>query len=313
LGATVGRLTPAAAGLTGLPVGIAVAAGNVDAHVTAPAARAVGPGQLLAIMGTSTCHVMNSEVLVEVPGMCGVVEGGIIAGAYGYEAGQSAVGDIFAWWLDQGVPVDYLNAAAANGQSVHEYLSARSADQPVGGHGLIALDWMGGNRSILVDHRLSGVIVGLTLGTRPEDVYRALLEATAYGTRTIVDTFQAAGVPVRGFIVAGGLTRNPLLMQIYADVLRRPIHIATSEQAPALGSAIHAAVATGAYPDVPAAAAVMGRVERDAYRPDPDRADAYDELFTEYRTLHDYFSGRGEGGNKVLHRLRHRRNESRTP
>jgi L-ribulokinase len=311
LGSRAGTLTAAGAALTGLPAGIAVATGNVDAHVTAPAARAIAPGQLLAIMGTSTCHVMNGDRLANVPGICGVVDGGIVAGKYGYEAGQSAVGDIFAWWTGLGVPEGYRAEAAARGLDLHEYLSQRCAGQPVGAHGLVALDWMGGNRSVLVDHHLSGVIVGLTLATPPEDVYLALIEATAFGTRVIIEAFDAAGVPVTELVVAGGLKRNKLLMQVYADVLRRPVSVASSDQAPAVGSAIHAAVAAGLHPDVPAAAAVMGRAERAAYRPDPARADGYDELFAEYRVLHDYFSGRKElGGNDVLHRLRNRRNEA---
>jgi L-ribulokinase len=310
LGSRAGRLTPAAAALTGLPEGIAVAVGNVDAHVTAPAARAIAPGQMLAIMGTSTCHEMNGDSLAPVPGICGVVDGGIIAGKFGYEAGQSAVGDIFAWWIGTGVPETYLAAARKLGMNLHEYLSSRCASQPVGAHGLVALDWMGGNRSILVDHHLSGVLAGLTLTTTPEDIYLALMESTAFGTRVIVEAFEAAGLPVTEFIVAGGLKRNRLLLQIYADVLRRPVSIATSEQAPALGSAIHAAVAAGVHPDVAAAAAAMGRVEHGVYTPDPKRAGAYDEMFAEYRTLHDYFSGRGPGANDVLHRLRQRRNDA---
>ncbi|MCC9306504.1 ribulokinase [Kitasatospora sp. RB6PN24] len=305
LGSRVGSLTPRAAAWTGLPEGIAVAAGNVDAHVTAPAARAVDNGRLLAIMGTSTCHVVNGQALAEVPGICGAVEGGIVDGAWGYEAGQSAVGDIFAWWLRQGVPADYLREAEATGEDLHQLLSRKIADQPVGGHGLVALDWMGGNRSVLVDHHLSGVIAGLTLATRPEEVYRALLEATAYGTRAIVEALDEGGVPVTEFVVAGGLKKNALLMQVYADVLRRPVSLAASEQGPALGSAIHAAVAAGAHPDVRTAAAVMGRVERHAYLPDPARADAYDALYAEYRLLHDHF---GTGPDKQLHRLRAIRN-----
>jgi L-ribulokinase len=299
LGSRVSGLSERAARWTGLPAGIAVAAGNVDAHVTAPAARAVEPGKLLAIMGTSTCHVLNSPILADVPGICGVVDGGISAGFYGYEAGQSAVGDIFAWWT------------RLTGQD-HDALTAAAADQPVGGHGLIALDWMGGNRSILVDHDLSGVIIGLTLATRPEEVYRALLEATAFGTRVIVEAFEAGGVEVAEFVVAGGLKRNSLLMQLYADILRRPVSVAVSEQAPALGSAIHAAVAAGAYPDVPAAAEAMGACEVAAYVPDPARADAYDALFAEYHALHDAFGfddhqhGADSGG--ALHRLRRIRN-----
>jgi L-ribulokinase len=169
---------------------------------------------------------------------------------------------------------------------------------------------MGGNRSILVDHHLSGVIVGLTLATPPEDVYLALMESTAFGTRMIVEAFGAGGLPVSEFVVAGGLKRNRVLMQVYADVLRRPVSVASSDQAPAAGSALHAAVAAGAHADVPAASAAMGRKDHAAYLPDPARADAYDALFAEYRTLHDYFSGRGPGSNDVLHRLRRLRNES---
>ncbi|GAA4877062.1 ribulokinase [Kitasatospora terrestris] len=309
LGSRVGSLTAQAAAWTGLPEGIAVAAGNVDAHVAAPAAQAVDNGRLLAIMGTSTCHVVNGPAPAEVPGICGVVEGGIVAGAWGYEAGQSAVGDIFAWWLRQGVPADYLAEAQARGEDLHQLLTRKIADQPVGGHGLVALDWMNGNRSTLVDHHLSGVIVGLTLATRPEEIYRALLEATAYGTRVIVEALEAGGVPVTEFVVTGGLKKNTLLMQIYADVLRRPVSLALSEQGPALGSAIHAAVAAGAHRDVRAAAAAMGRVERAAYRPDTARADAYDALFAEYRALHDHF---GTGPDKQLHRLRRIRNAALT-
>jgi L-ribulokinase len=308
LGSRAGGLTATAAGWTGLRPGIAVAVGNVDAHVTAPAAQAVADGRMLAVMGTSTCHVMNGDRLAEVPGMCGVVDGGIVSGSWGYEAGQSGVGDIFAWFVDSSLPPSYLERAAALGLDPHEYLTELAARQRVGEHGLIALDWHNGNRSVLVDHDLSGVIAGLTLATAPEDVYRALLEATAFGTRVIVDAFEAAGVPVRELIVAGGLLRNALLMQIYADVTRLPLSVLDSEQGPALGSAIHAAVAADCYPDVRAASAAMGRVRRAAYLPDPDRAAAYDALYAEYRLLHDHF---GRGGNDVLHRLRRIRNEAR--
>jgi len=304
LGTRAGTLTEAAARLTGLPAGLTVAVGNVDAHVTAPAAQAVEPGQMLAVMGTSTCHVMSSDVLAEVPGMCGVVEGGIVAGRHGYEAGQSGVGDIFAWWVDHAVPPAYVEAAHGD---VHAYLSALAADSPVGAHGLIALDWWNGNRSVLVDHELSGVIVGLTLATRPEEVYRALLEATAFGTRRIVEAFETSGVAVHELVVAGGLIKNSFLMQIYADVTGRMLSIAESEHGSALGSAIHAAVAAGAYADVPTAAKAMGRVRPGVYRPDAQRQRAYNALYREYVTLHDYF---GAGGNDVLHRLRRIRNEA---
>jgi L-ribulokinase len=265
---------------------------------------------MLMVMGTSTCHVMNGDTLAEVPGMCGVVRDGITPGLWGYEAGQSGVGDIFAWWVRTGVPPSYAERAAAEGTDLHDYLTSLAAKQQVGEHGLVALDWHSGNRSVLVDHELSGLVVGLTLGTRPEDVYRALMEATAFGTRTIVEAFEASGVPVRELVVAGGLLKNGFLMQLYSDVTRRPLSLLESAQGPALGSAIHAAVAAGAHPDVTTAAGVMGRKRPAAYTPDESRAVAYDALYAEYSTLHDYF---GRGGNEVMQRLRRIRREAVGP
>ncbi|MFG1706034.1 ribulokinase [Nonomuraea sp. M3C6] len=294
LGGLAGRLTAQAAEWTGVPEGVAVAVGNVDAHVTAAAADAVAPGQMVAIMGTSTCHIMPSDQLAEVPGMCGVVRDGIVPGLWGYEAGQSAVGDIFAWFVDNFVS-----------DSDHERLTALAEQQAVGEHGLVALDWFGGNRSVLVDHNLSGVIVGQTLATKPEDVYRAIIESTAFGARMIVETFEKSGVPVQEFVVAGGLLKNRFLMQVYADVLRRPLSVIGSDQGPALGSAIHAAVAAGAYPGIEEAAAAMGKRTEAAYVPDEARADAYDRLYAEYRRLHDFF-----GDGRMLHTLRAIRNEA---
>jgi L-ribulokinase len=306
LAAPAGTLTAQAAQWMGLPEGITVAVGNVDAHVTVPAAQAIEPGTMVAVMGTSTCHVMNGDVLADVPGMCGVVEGGISPGLYGYEAGQSGVGDIFAWWARVGFPPSRA-AQAADGESPHDVLTRLASEQPVGAHGLVALDWMSGNRSILVDHELSGVIAGLTLDSKPEDVYRALLEATAFGTRRIIEAFRDAGVPVRNFTAAGGLTKNACLMQIYADVTGYPISVIGSDQGPALGSAIHAAVAAGAYPDVTAAAKAMGKVQHDVYRPEAKSSAVYDELYQHYVLLHDYF-GRA---NDALHELRRIRNKAR--
>ncbi|MFI5895779.1 ribulokinase [Actinoplanes sp. NPDC051513] len=303
LGQAAGTLTAEAAAWTGLHTGVVVAVGNVDAHVSAPPAQAVNPGQLMMIMGTSTCHVMSSDVLREVPGMCGVVEGGIVPGLWGYEAGQSGVGDIFGWFVENGVPDSYGGST----DEKHRRLSELAARQPVGGHGLMALDWHSGNRSPLVDHELSGVILGQTLATRAEDIYRALVEATAYGTRLIIETFRDAGVPVTELIVTGGLQKNPLIMQIYADVVRMPINVLDSDQGPALGSALHAAVAAGAYPDIRAAAAAMGRAIRDAWLPDDADADRYDALYAEYRTLVDHF---GRHGNDVMRRLRKLRRQA---
>ncbi|MCT2582192.1 ribulokinase [Actinophytocola gossypii] len=309
LGDRAGGLSALAAYWTGLPEGIAVSVGNVDAHVTAPAARAVDPGRMVAIMGTSTCLVMNGADLREVPGMCGVVDGGIVPGMWGYEAGQSGVGDIFGWFVEHMVPPSYHDLARERGISVHELLTELAAEQPVGAHGLVALDWHSGNRSVLVDHELSGLVLGQTLATRAEDVYRALLEATAFGTRTIIDAFTSAGVPVDELVVAGGLVRNPLLMRIQADVTNLPLRTIGSAQGPALGSAIHAAVAAGAYPDIRAAADAMGAPDGATYEPIPANVAAYQRLFTEYTELHDHF---GRGGNDVMRRLKALRREART-
>jgi L-ribulokinase len=301
LGSAAGWLTAEASAWTGLPEGITVAVGNVDAHVTAPAAKATQPGQMVAIMGTSTCHVMSGDTLAEVPGMCGVVDGGIVSGLYGYEAGQSGVGDIFAWFVNNQVPASYFEAAAEAGKSIHQYLTDLAALEPIGTHGLIALDWHSGNRSVLVDHELSGLVLGATLTTKPEQIYRALLESTAFGTRKIVDTFNASGVPVKEFIVAGGLLKNQFLMQLYSDVTRLPLSTIASEQGPALGSAIHAAVAAGAYPDIRSAADAMGNVNQGVYKPNLEASAKYDALYSEYEILHDYF---GRGANQVMRRLK---------
>ncbi|MFG1931557.1 ribulokinase [Mycobacterium sp. NPDC048908] len=299
LGASAGPLTEEAAGWTGLAAGIPVAVGNVDAHVTAAAADSLEPGQLLAIMGTSTCHVLNSDVLQEVPGMCGVVDGGIVAGYWGYEAGQSGVGDIFAWFIDNCVPQAVHEQARARNMSVHDLLTEQAADQRVGQHGLVALDWHSGNRSVLVDHQLSGVMVGQTLATTCADMYRALLEATAFGTRMIVETFSNSGVPVTEVVIGGGLLKNRLLMQIYADVIGLPLSTVNSTQAPALGAAIHAAATAGAYQTVPAAAKQMGGRTHHAYTPIGEHAARYDALYAEYVKLHDWF-GRGNAMMRTL-------------
>ena len=306
LGAKAGGLTAEAAAWTGLPEGIAVAVGNVDAHVTAPAAKATLPGQMVAIMGTSTCHVMNHDQIAEVPGMCGVVDGGIVSGLFGYEAGQSGVGDIFAWYVNNQVPQRYFDDAKSANNSIHQYLTDLGAEEAIGAHGLVALDWHSGNRSVLVDHELSGTVFGLTLTTTAEQIYRALLESTAFGTRMIVDTFNASNVPVKEFIVAGGLLKNAFLMQLYSDITRLPISTIDTEQGPALGSAIHAAVASGFYKDVNEAADAMGKVLKHVYLPREESSKRYDALYREYLELHDYF---GRDGNNVMRRLKQLKRE----
>jgi L-ribulokinase len=306
LGGRAGGLTEEAARWTGLKPGIAVAVANVDAHVTVPAARVVEPGRMVMIMGTSTCHMVMGDSLHEVPGMCGVVDGGIVPGLYGYEAGQSGVGDIFAWFVDNAVPEEYFAAAKQAGMDIHAYLEAEAAKQKPGEHGLLALDWWNGNRSVLVDVDLSGLLIGATLATRAPDIYRALIESTAYGTRVIIESFENSGVPIKELVAAGGLPeKNKLLMQIYVDVTGREFRTIGSAQGPALGSAMHAAVAAGAYPDIQAAAQTMGKLKDEVFKPIPANQAVYDKLYAEYVTLHDYF-GRGE--NDVMKRLRAIRN-----
>lgn len=308
LGGKAGGLTPEWAAKMGLKPGIAVAVANVDAHVTAPAVKATEPGVMVMIMGTSTCHIMSSDGLQDVEGMCGVVDGGIIDGLYGYEAGQSGVGDIFAWFVDNAVPPEYHDAAKTAGQNLHEYLEHEAAKQKPGEHGLIALDWWNGNRSTLVDTELSGLLIGMTLATRAPDIYRALIEATAYGTREIIEAFEARSVQVKELVAAGGLPeKNALLRQIYADVTGRTLKLSGSAQAPALGAAMHAAVAAGVYPDIHAAAEKMGKLKDEVVSPIPENQAVYDQLYAEYKTLYGYF---GRGTNDVMKRLKKIRNKA---
>jgi L-ribulokinase len=302
LGDKAGGLSERAAAWTGLKAGTAVAVANVDAHVTAPAVKATKPGVMVMIMGTSTCHIVSGDHLQDVDGMCGVVLDGIIPGLYGYEAGQSGVGDIFAWFVDNAVPPEYHQAAEKAGLGLHDYLEQEAAKQQVGEHGLIALDWWNGNRSTLVDADLTGLLIGATLATRAPDIYRALIESTAFGTREIIESFEARGVEITELVAAGGLPeKNALLRQIYADVTGRTLKLAGSAQAPALGSAIHAAVAAGIYPDIQSAADKMGSLKDMVVTPIPANQAVYDELYAEYKRLYSYF-GRGE--NNIMKTLK---------
>jgi L-ribulokinase len=279
-----------------------VAVANVDAHVSAPAVGCIEPGTLVVIMGTSNCHILLGDRLAEVEGMCGVVEDGVVPGLFGYEAGQSAVGDIFAWFVDECVPAQTHERAAGRGVDPHTLLEEPAAALAAGESGLLALDWWNGNRSVLVDAGLSGLVVGLSLATRPHELYRALLEATAFGTRVIVEAFERAGLPVDRILACGGLPqRNRLLMQIYADVLGRPLESAGSTQAPALGSAMFGAVAGGAYESILAASRQMAPPVAETYVPDSRNRRVYEVLFQEYVRLHDHF---GRGGDDVMRTLK---------
>ncbi len=306
LGGKAGELTEKAAKLTGLKPGTAVAIANVDAHVSVPAVGITEPEKMLMIMGTSTCHMILGTEEKKVPGMCGVVEDGIIPGYLGYEAGQSCVGDHFEWFVDNCVPASYIKEAENRNINIHKLLREKASVLKAGESGLVALDWWNGNRSVLVDTDLTGVIVGCTLLTRPEEIYRALIEATAYGTRMIVETFRDNGVPITQLYAAGGIAeKDELMMQIYSDVTNMEIRISASAQTPGLGSAMFGAVAAGkargGYDSIVDAARVMSRIKDKYYKPIPANAAVYDKLYAEYKKLHDYF-GRGE--NDIMKRLK---------
>ena len=305
-GSIAGYLKEDMAEILSLPSGIPVAVSNIDAHVSLPAAGVVNEGEMLMIMGTSACHMVLGKRMRPVNGMCGAVEDAVIPGLTCFEAGQSCVGDQFNWFVKNMIPSEYEKQAVLMDMNKHEYLTYLCQKKKPGETGLIALDWLNGNRSILVDADLTGLILGMTLTTKPEDVYRALIESAAFGTRVIVDAFETSGVEIRSVVASGGIARkNPFLMQVYADVLKREIRIAESNEASALGSAIYAAVAAGkergGYDDIFEAAKHMGGTMEKSFRPIPANSAVYDRLYSEYRRLHEFF---GRGGNDVMKRLK---------
>jgi L-ribulokinase len=306
IGERAGGLTEQAAGWTGLKPGTAVAVANVDAHVSVPAVTVTEPGRMVMVMGTSTCHLVLSEEEHIVPGICGYVEDGIIPGMFGYEAGQSCVGDHFAWFTDNCVPLEYEEEARKRGINIHQLLEEKASRLKPGESGLLALDWWNGNRSVLVDVDLTGMLVGATLATKPEEIYRALIEATAFGTRVIIESFNNNHVPVNEIVACGGLPeKNSLLMQIYADVTGMEFKVSASQQTPALGSAMFGAVAAGSaaggYDSIFDAARCMAHLKDETFKPNLENQSTYDQLYAEYVRLHDYF-GRGE--NNVMKKLK---------
>lgn len=302
LGSKAGELNAYGAEITGLPQGTAVSVTCVDAHACLPAAGVVEGGMMALILGTSGAHLALDQQHHSIPGLLCMAKDGMIPGYYAYEAGQSCLGDHFKWFVDQCAGQAYQREADEKRLSIHELLTQKAAQLRIGESGLIALDWWNGSRSVLMDSELSGMMVGMTLQTKPEEMYRALIEATAYGTRVIIENFEKHGVPIREVRVCGGIARkNPLLMQIYADVLGRTLRVVKSKEATALGSAIFGAVAAGCYADVKQAAQKMGGTDDTCYVPDQQNTLAYQALYEEYLRLHDCF-GRGE--NSVMRRLK---------
>ncbi|SMQ63511.1 L-ribulokinase [Bacillus sp. OV166] len=309
IGGKAGELTAEMAQRLELLPGIAVAVGIIDAHAGVPAVGAVRPGQLVMTMGTSTCHMLISDKEEAIEGVCGLVEDGIIPGYFSYETGQVAVGDSFAWYIEQAVPSYVKQQAKDAGISVHQLLEEKAAAYKPGQSGLVALDWWNGCRSVLVDSNLSGLIVGLSLATKPEEIYRALLESTAFGTRKIIENFTEAGVEVNEIFASGGLPqRNKLLMQIYADVTNREIKIADSDQTIALGAAMYATVAAGkqngGYDTILEASTHMSRVKEETFVPIPEHVELYDQLYRLYLELYDYF---GRERSQIMYALKQMR------
>lgn len=306
IGDKAGELTAEMAKKLGLKEGMPIAVANVDAHVAVPAMGVTEPGKMVMIMGTSTCSMVLSDKEVVVPGICGYVEDGIIPGLYGYEAGQSAVGDIFAWFVKNCVPQTYIEETDKLGLNIHQYLTIKAEKLNPGDSGLLALDWLNGNRTVLVDTDLTGVILGLNLNTKPEEIYRALIESTAYGHKKIVDTFKQNGVEINELYTCGGLPqKNRMLIQIYADVTNLPIRISKSTQTPALGSAMFGAVVAGkengGFESIHEAARVIPKLLDEVINPIPGNVEIYSKIYAHYDRLHDYF-GRGE--NNVMKDLK---------
>ena len=291
LSSTAGYITADVAARTGLKEGTPVAVPFIDAHGALPALGVVSPGDLLMIIGTSTCHIMLGEKGVYVPGISGYVKDGIVDGLYAFEAGQACVGDSFDWFVKNCVPASYFEAARAGGVSIHKYLREKAKRLPAGSGGLLALDWWNGNRTPYVDGNLSGVIVGLTTTTPPEAIYRALIEATAYGTKRIIEIYEKGGININRLYAAGGIAeKDEMLMQIYADVTGREIMLSGTSQACAFGSAILGSVNEKGYATLAEAAEKLKQVKDVVYRPIAENKAIYDELYAEYFTLSEYFA-----------------------
>ncbi|MBP2240264.1 L-ribulokinase [Cytobacillus eiseniae] len=298
IGSKAGELRSEMAEFMGLSPGISVSVGIIDAHAGVPGVGVTDSEKMVMVMGTSSCHMLLSEKELLVEGMSGVVEDGIIPGLFAYEAGQAAVGDIFAWYINQSVPSYIEDEARNKGISIHELLEKKASRLKPGESGLIALDWQNGNRTPLVDADLSGLLIGLTLSTTPEEIYLALIESTAFGTRSIIETFRKQGVAIKELYACGGLPhRNKRLMQIYADVTNMEIKISNTTLTSSIGAAMYGAVAAGSinggYDSIIDAARNMAQLKNEAYYPMQENVRIYEKLYQEYIRLHDYF-GRGE-------------------
>ena len=308
-GDCAGKLSAEGAALLGLVPGIPVAAAGVDAHTTVYGCGVSRPGQFLMIIGTSTCEMLLSETLSCVEGISGVVYDSIFKDMYTYECGQSGIGDMFAWFADNQVPPEYHREAQEKGLAIQQLLTQKASALRPGENGLVALDWWNGVRSTLMDFSLSGVIAGLTTETSPEEIYRALLESTAYGCRKIIDTLESSGVRIDTLIATGGIPhKNPLMMQIYADVMGRDVLVVDRDQTGSVGSAIMGAAAAGeGFPSLAELTEKYALPFTTVYRPDPDSSSVYEDLYRAYCDMYSFFGGK----DSLLHRLKDIRKEAR--
>ena len=254
------------------------------------------------IIGTSTCHILLGDKKTYVPGISGFVKDGIIDNLYAFEAGQASVGDSFEWFIKNCLPASYTDEAKREGVNIHKYLRKKASALPPGSNGILALDWFNGNRTPYVNGDLSGLILGLNLNTAPEEIYRALIEATAYGTKRIIDIYENNGVKINKIYAAGGIAeRDELLMQIYADVLGRELFVSGTSQACAYGSAVLGAVNDRGYSSLTEAAEKLKKVSERSYKPNPKTANMYIILYKEYEKLCEFFAN---SENKTMEILR---------
>jgi len=311
VGEVAGYLTKKYAKRLGLREGTPVATGIIDAHASMVGAGITQPGEMMIIVGTSSCHMLLSEKEVGIPGVCGIVQGGIIPGYFAYEAGQCCVGDHFAWFTKNCIPSSYEQQARSKGMNIHDFLCYKLKDYQAGQSGLVALDWWNGVRSPLMDFNLNGMILGMNLQTKPEDIYMALIEATAYGTRMIIESFENAGVEINSIVLGGGIpAKNRMLVQVYADICNREIRLCTSSQASAMGAAILGIAAAkpevSGYQSIHEIASKLGTLEDKVYIPNQKNVNIYTNLYQEYKILHEYF---GNGANDVMKRINKLRKE----
>lgn len=305
VGSRAGVLSERMAAILGLAMGTPVGTGILDAHASVAGSGVTRAGEMMIVMGTSSCHMLLSDTEKGMPGVAGVVKDGIMPGTYGLEAGQSCVGNGFAWFVEHCVPESYEQEARDRGLNIHQLLTDKLKDYRAGQSGLLCLDWFNGVRSPLADFDLNGMMLGLNLQTKPEEMYLSIIEATAFGTRLIIEQFENAGMPIESVVLSGGIPmKNPMIVQVYADIIKRPIRISGTTQACATGAAILGIAAAGekatGYADMQAAARAIGKIRPEVYTPNPDNTAVYDGLYADYKILCDYF---GRGANDVMKRL----------